>query len=193
MPEEMETASQTLAWISHDPGWPLVTLDFEASCLDVGSYPIEVGLCRWDGPESRAREWSALIRPEPQWAAQGIWTQEAQGVHGISREQLEGALPSAAIIDQINSFAGSRTAFCDGGRYDQKWLAMLRRAADLPLHLRFGDVTMLQNRLDDAGRLRMKQFLVVQTAPHRAGPDASRLMRALCEGIGIAWPGVDGE
>ncbi|WP_226637842.1 hypothetical protein [Novosphingobium profundi] len=65
----------------------------------------------------------------------------------------------------------------------------LRRAAGQPLALRFGDIAMLTNRLDAQGRTRMNRFLADHRAPHRAGPDATRLMEALATGLGAAWPG----
>ncbi|MET0379714.1 MAG: hypothetical protein ABW049_12050, partial [Spongiibacteraceae bacterium] len=55
-------------------------LDFEASGLGGGTYPIEVGYVLGDG-----RSACYLIRPEPDW--QG-WSADAEKLHGISRALL---------------------------------------------------------------------------------------------------------
>ena len=56
-------------------------IDLEASGFGRGSYPIEVGFAL----ENR-EIYSFLIKPEADWTH---WSEEAEEIHGISREQLD--------------------------------------------------------------------------------------------------------
>lgn len=58
-------------------------VDFEASSLQPGGYPIEIGWCSGQGWGT-----SHLIRPHPDWIATGSWDASMQIVHGISMEHL---------------------------------------------------------------------------------------------------------
>ena len=56
-------------------------IDVEASGFGRGSYPIEIGFALEDREVH-----SYLIKPQPSWTH---WSDEAQAIHGISREQLQ--------------------------------------------------------------------------------------------------------
>lgn len=58
-------------------------VDFEASSLGPGGYPIEIGWCSAQGWGT-----SHLIRPHPDWLATGSWDASQQAVHGISMNHL---------------------------------------------------------------------------------------------------------
>src|SRR3546814_17823227 len=58
--------------------WPLASIDFEASGLGEGTYPIDVGLAVWHGPDTPIRTWSTLIAPTPDRFARGVWKSEAE-------------------------------------------------------------------------------------------------------------------
>ena len=58
--------------------WPIHTIDFEASSLDDGTYPIEVGIGRWVAPTSDIETWSTLIRPLANWERYGSWSPKAE-------------------------------------------------------------------------------------------------------------------
>jgi hypothetical protein len=66
----------------------LIIIDFEASSLLPGSFPIEVGWVHEDGSGE-----SHLIRPADSWLdpARGNpgWSQESEAVHGISLAELQ--------------------------------------------------------------------------------------------------------
>jgi len=55
-------------------------IDVEASGLQSGSYPVEVGIAFANGERL-----SMLIQPEPEWVH---WDLQAQRLHGISRRTL---------------------------------------------------------------------------------------------------------
>ncbi len=166
--------------------WPLYTLDFEASSLDRRSYPIEIGICRWSAPDAPLRVWSSLIHPHASWKAFGYWSESAQRIHGITTDDLvaERRSPSL-IVRSIHLLVGGHACFCDGGRYDQVWARKLNNVADLQLRLRLGNWHLLMSELAPEGYKAAAEWLDNNRAPHRAGPDAERLMRALSIGLGL--------
>lgn len=104
-----------------------VFLDFEASSLADDSYPIEVGWVFEDGAVE-----SHLIRPNPDWLD---WDDEAQALHGISREQLlrEGA-SAQAVANRILQTLSAHRVYASAPSWDGKWLSVLLRGGGLPRH-----------------------------------------------------------
>lgn len=170
--------------------WPLFTIDFEASSLLPGSYPIEVGIARWQSPDSPVEGWSTLIRPIPLWREIGSWTAGAQAVHGIYVEELENGLNPSEALSILNLVIGPHATFCNGGAFDFGWTRRLVLAAGFMNTFRMGDVDMLFGRCDADGSARLARWLDGNPAPHRAGPDAERLILALAHGFGLK-PGVE--
>ena len=165
--------------------WPLFTIDFEASSLVPGSYPIEVGVARWAAPDRPIGSWSTLIRPIPLWRTAGSWSAEAEAVHGLRRDELDEGLDPPEVLSALNRIVGTHAAFCDGGESDFGWARRLVLAAGFMNTFRMGDVDMLTGRCDADGFTRMVRWLDANPAPHRAGPDAERLMLALAHGFGL--------
>lgn len=66
-------------------------LDAEASSLDAGSYPIEIG---WSAPDGEIEAY--LIRVQGDRAMDRLGTGGPNQVHGISRAQLVAVLASQA-------------------------------------------------------------------------------------------------
>lgn len=160
-------------------------MDFEASGLGPGSFPIEVGVCRWTEPDDPFLTWSSLISPHPNWLAQGTWAGEAQDLHGIDIDSLQSGLNCTGAVENLNAIVGGHIAFFDGGSHDLNWLGMLRRGSDVQLNLRYGDFNMLISSMSHAQRSRYSDFKSSTPAPHRAGPDARRLMSAIACGLGV--------
>ena len=109
----------------------LIALDFEASCLPRHgrSYPIEIGIADEHG---LIRSW--LIRPPDAWAGWG-WTQEAERLHGISKEQLarDGLPLYAQHVDPIDT--GTLVdIFRDDPRASLLGTDALRDGVDVPGH-----------------------------------------------------------
>lgn len=165
--------------------WPLFTIDFEASSLAPGSYPIEVGIARWVAPDRPIEGWSTLIQPVQSWRETGSWTADAQAVHGIRREELENGLTPAETLSMLNGIVGRHAAFCDGGASDFGWARRLVLAAGFMNEFRLGDFDMLTGRCDPDGYARLVRWLDLTPAPHRAREDAERLMQALARGCGL--------
>jgi len=105
-----------------DPNLRPAFIDFEASSLNlIESYPIEVGVCL---PDGELHSW--LVRPHPQWSD---WSENAEGIHGISRQRLQAeGLQAADIAHELNTLLPAQI-FCDAWTFDSFWLHRLFRAA----------------------------------------------------------------
>ena len=105
----------------------IVFVDFEASSLGKGGFPIEVGWAADDGSEE-----SHLIRPAPGWEE---WSAEAERVHGIALERLlrEGA-PHEVVARRMVDVLTGHDLYASAPSWDGQWLSRLLRAAGLPRH-----------------------------------------------------------
>jgi hypothetical protein len=104
----------------------LAIIDFEASCLPEHgeSFPIEVALVRVGGP---ARTW--LIRPSVKWRYWD-WSEEAESLHGISRDMLarKGVPPQQVLSELAEAGSGCRV-YADSD-LDAYWLETLAQACN---------------------------------------------------------------
>jgi hypothetical protein len=150
---------------------PIITIDFEASCLPCHgrSFPIEVGIA---SDAAAARSW--LIRPHPDWV-EWDWTDEAQALHGLTRRQLDReGLPIDLVVDQLANAVRGHRVIADS-YLDNEWLDTLVKAAGVSPPCRIGHVEEVIDRLgatpDDIARA--QAALARQPfARHRAGDDA---------------------
>lgn len=152
---------------------PLLFLDFEASSLSPGSWPIEIGYAWIAGDRVETR--SALIAPRMDWALSD-WSERAAEVHGIRFSEVLAGRPAEEIAGETEAFAGYAVV-SDNPAREQMWLDRLRagRAARIEVGaLRRAVSARLSDRAADALALR----LLRNAAPHRAGPDAARLANA---------------
>lgn len=75
-----------------------IILDIEASGFGATSYPIEVGVAM-----DNDTRFCRLIRPQTDWQH---WSEEAQGLHGISRSMLLEKVHQCnkCVLNSINSY-----------------------------------------------------------------------------------------
>ena len=167
-------------------GLGVLAIDFEASCLPRHgrSFPIEVAIADERGA---MRSW--LIRPAPQWS-DWTWTQEAETLHGLTRERLfDEGQPVEAVAQALRQFVQGRRLFADS-YLDEGWMQTLMAAAAQADAPRVEHIEALIDRLgvEDAqvGRC---IALVDQLgfARHRAGPDA-RWLAALIAALTDSQP-----
>lgn len=154
-------------------------LDIEASALEDGSFPIEIG---W--APGRAGEFeSFLIRPTAEWAAAGVWSDLSEEIHGISKADLhaDGVTTAEAIARLERALFGS-IVLSDALEWDAYWLRRSFEAANrpCPIELQPFDRTVkaiaIANGNDpDITSQRIEEWalLASETAVHRAGPDAA--------------------
>ena len=108
-------------------------LDFEASSLEKGGFPVEVGWVLEDGTEE-----AHLIRPAPDWT---VWSAEAEAIHHLPRARLEaeGETPETVAARMMEVLSGQEI-LASAPSWDGQWLSRLLRAGGLPRHaLRLGD------------------------------------------------------
>lgn len=95
-------------------------LDFEASSLSSSSYPIEVAWSLEDGTVE-----CHLISPAgiEKWTD---WSHKAEGLHGISRDQLlaHGKSPSS-VCRMMNEQLAGKVVYVEDLSFDGMWLAEL--------------------------------------------------------------------
>ena len=102
-------------------------LDFEASSLSDGSYPIEVAWVFGDGCSE-----SHLIRPAPSWTE---WDTPSEAVHGIGRTTLDAERkPHDAVAHRMVEALSAHDLFASAPSWDGKWLSVLLRAERSPRH-----------------------------------------------------------
>jgi hypothetical protein len=172
--------------------WPLHTIDFEASHLGRLSYPIEIGICIWEGPGHDARTWSTLIGRTEDWVGRGVWNDGSETIHGISRGMLDGAPTPAEALRSANRFMGvGGIAYCDGGSYDAYWLERLSTAAGMLPSFTLGSWHLVGHNMDEDQRIRLHGFRAEDEIRHRAGDDAEDHVRAFCHALRIAEPSFE--
>lgn len=97
----------------------VMCIDFEASGLATNCYPIEIALA--DVETKKVSTW--LIQPTPEWLRHGLWTIEAEEIHGLSLDYLcANGIPAAEITKQITYACDSCQVLSDNPFYDNKWL-----------------------------------------------------------------------
>ena len=103
----------------------IVFLDFEASSLAKGGFPIEVAWAAEDGTEA-----AHLIRPAPGWTA---WSEEAQSIHRITPEDLaRDGTPHDAVARAMVAALTGHDLTASAPSWDGHWLSLLLRASGFP-------------------------------------------------------------
>lgn len=154
----------------------LVFLDFEASGLEPGSWPIEIGLARIRS-DGTVRVNACLIRPHPTWS-EHLWSPSSAEVHGISRSELDGAYPADLIAADFLELLVGRVIVSDAPDFDQRWLDMLAELIDPAPRFVIRDFDLAIAPFGFEGVKRGYEILDALPSRHRAGDDAARLARA---------------
>ena len=152
---------------------PLLFLDFEASGLTSGSWPIEIGYAWITG--SMVEVTDLLISPRPDWSL-ADWSETAARVHGIPLAALAHAPDAEYVAAETDRFAAFDVV-SDNPNWDGLWLDRLRgpgRPRIPVLGLR-GEI---RRRLSPRAADDFTQRRLNTPAAHRAGPDAARLAEA---------------
>ena len=111
-------------------------IDLEASGFGRGSYPIEVGFAL----ENR-EIYSFLIKPEADWTH---WSDEAEEIHGISREQLDAeGMCIEDIALKLNDMLRGQTLYSDAWSFDSSWIGRLFDSAGIVQRFRIETINKL--------------------------------------------------
>lgn len=152
----------------------IATIDFEASSSN--GYPIEVGVAIHDPARSFISVWSSLIKPTVGWLQTMSWDPVAFRIHGITRAELMKAPAAFDVARQLNALlAPAGVAYCDGWKWDHRWLFLLMEECPEPCAFQLHDAGALGRTL----RIRPSALFEHNDEPpldHRAGSDAERLL-----------------
>lgn len=151
-------------------------LDFEASGLGPGSYPIEVA---WGWVDTFQIE-SCLIRPADDWLEFGLWDEIAETeIHKIGRARLlrEG-VPVEIVARHMTSALEGHAVYSDGPRFDGEWLDTLFRAAGRPPPIMIQSIdVLLRARFDIDVAFEAEKAALKSCPPtHRAADDVRHLL-----------------
>lgn len=118
----------------HKPVPPII--DLEASGFGSGSYPIEIGYALEDRVV-----YSCLVKPAPRWTH---WSDEAEAIHGISRDMLDrDGLTARDVALRLNEALRGKTLFSDAWSFDSSWLGRLFDEAELVQRFRLDTINRL--------------------------------------------------
>lgn len=164
----------------------IAILDVEASALEAGSYPIEVGVALVRGSSEPIGVGAKLIRPTKEWLDIGVWSKSSEAVHGIPLERVQRDGETVEkVCDWLNGLLGARTIVAtDAPRYDQDWLDTLFAAAGREQKFRIFDFQVLTRDFSADQHRHLAYLLGRDSPPHRAAADAGRLASRLME---IQW------
>lgn len=142
-------------------------IDLEASGLASESYPVEVGIVLGNG-----QSFEALIKPLPHWRH---WDDEAESIHGISREQLESEGQDVhSVCQQINQLCAGKTLYSDCWVHDARWLNLLFTEAGIPMEFQCSPMEVFLDGEEVMNWLHYKNEFcrTSNIEPHRALNDA---------------------
>jgi hypothetical protein len=151
-------------------------MDFEASALGPGSYPIEVA---WGWVDTFEIE-SYLIRPTDEWLESGHWDEVAEDeIHKLSQAQLlKDGVPVETVAERMIAVLAGNAAYSDGPRFDGEWLDKLFQAAGRrrPVEIESIDV-LLRARFDIEVAWAAEEEAKKTCPPtHRAADDVRHLL-----------------
>jgi len=147
-------------------------IDFEASGLGPGSWPIEVGWGRFGGDAA-----SLLIAPAADWPMEA-WDPNAERLHGLTVATLRARGASAeTACAQLNEALAGLDVFSDAPDYDGRWLETLYRAAGVRPSFQICDIRDLILPIAPLDLIPeiMSQAEALQPHTHRAAQDVRNL------------------
>lgn len=142
-------------------------IDLEASGLASNSYPIEVGLALAPG-----QRYCTMIKPLDSW---DHWDQQAESVHGISREVLHRkGRPVTEVAAELNGLLNNRIVYSDAWGVDNSWVTTLFAAArmDKTFHVSALEMILNEQQIDLWLTTRNAVAHELGLARHRASNDA---------------------
>ena len=151
-------------------------IDIEASGFGAASYPIEIGIVRYDGAK-----WCKLLRPFDSWVH---WDRKAESLHGITQQMLQtrGEEPRKVCVE-LNNFLGNTVVYSDGWVVDNPWLIKLYAAAQVEMSF---TCRALEYILSEAQMRVWHEKKAIQTEQlkvqrHRATADALIIQRTYAD------------
>lgn len=150
-----------------------IVIDIEASGFGRKSYPIEVGVAL---PDETTH--CFLLAPPQVWT---YWDEQAEAVHGISREILEQhGHPLEDVAWRLNELLSNKVIYSDAWSFDMSWLGKLYDVVNMPQTFRIASLYELMTEQQLAGwdELKEKAMSRLQLQRHRASGDARILQES---------------
>jgi DNA polymerase-3 subunit epsilon len=154
----------------------LVFIDFEASGLERGSWPIEIGIAEVR-PDGLVPVQSNLIRPHPSWPEE-LWSPASAQIHGIPRRRLDSAHTAEIIAAEYLELIAGKTRVSDAPEFDNRWLDMLGSTISATDIFDVVGFNVAIAQFGFSGIRRFHAFWDRFPPSHRAGDDAARLAMA---------------
>lgn len=162
-------------------------LDFEASSLSGGSWPIEVGISTLheDVNDVCVKTWSSLIYPHSSWDREE-WSWQSANVHGLTFQDLERAPDAEHVAHEVLKRLTGKIVVSDAPDFDGRWLRKLLMSTGYSPDLNLNDFDQAAFSVFEGASLDMLYETLEKTrVPHRAGPDSARLAKAWAVGIKV--------
>lgn len=146
-------------------------IDLEASGLGSKSWPVEVAWAFRDGPPR-----AFLIRPHAAWS-DDAWEEEAQALHGISREALARDGDDVAdVCRALNAALAGVEVYSDAPDWDSFWLIRLFAASGMRQEFSVLDYSRLIGPLtSEACEELLARASRLAPRRHRAAADVTHL------------------
>jgi DNA polymerase III epsilon subunit-like protein len=156
--------------------------DFEASSLDLESWPIEVGLS-WIDHNLEVQTYHSLIQPVPEWP-EHAWSPASAAVHNIPRRALDRTPDVTEVAEDLLKALDGRIALSVAHPFERHWLDRLIAAASVTDHVTIEDFDAITLSAFSSHALdHLYEHLDRTKAPHRAGPDSARCANAWLAGL----------
>ena len=150
----------------------LAFIDVEASGLNEGSFPIEIGWAVLGGTAG-----GLLIRPDATWL-HDAWDKTAEEQHGISWAALQDSgMPAGEVVEDLTRLLPTGTlALTDAFEWDSYWVERLFDVAPQARRFQLGDFwRSLAIATDSAGVATARRLDAIIPRAHRARQDAEHL------------------
>lgn len=160
--------------------YPPSIIDIEASGFGDKSYPIEIGIVRYDGAK-----WCKLIQPLAHWIH---WDDSAEALHGISREMLNAYGENAVkVCHELNAFLSNTIVYSDGWVVDNPWLIKLFSAAsvDMSFSCRALEYVLTEAQMDHWYEVKTQIEKESGESRHRASTDAMTIQKTYMQTLAM--------
>lgn len=156
-------------------------IDVEASGFGAVSYPIEIGIVRYDGAK-----WCKLLRPFDSWVH---WDRKAESLHGITQQMLQtrGEEPRKVCVE-LNNFLGNTVVYSDGWVVDNPWLIKLYAAAQVEMSFtcRALEYILSEAQMNQWHEVKSRLASQLDVKRHRASSDAMVIQQTYAKTLSLA-------
>jgi DNA polymerase III epsilon subunit-like protein len=146
-------------------------LDFEASSLALGSFPIEIGATIIEQSGEILTQ-SRLIVPHRTWNM-NFWSPESEQIHNIPHGILLSKGEEAdTVAHWFEDISKNHLIISDNPEFEAMWLKKLNSVTDIQMPQVHDIDALFAQTLESKGLDMAYEYLSKTKVPHRAGPDS---------------------